>query len=269
MNGANTSELLGRVSQIAVRLPSTVRAGIASRLVAADPVTADTLSFMSRTIPDPSAREEVQALANEWLRADLDPAALGWSLLGASAMDDLHAAKGQEELVWTGPTPFSTTLRRTEQAIVELVSNAEKELWLVCFAAYKVDEIKSAIRAAAERGVEIRLVVESPKVSEGKVEFSALKGLGGEISRLASAYVWPLEKRWKDVAGRHGSLHVKCALADDRQLFVSSANLTEFAMTLNMELGVLVTGGRLPERMGQQLRWLVGDGYLVETDSSE
>jgi PLD-like domain len=44
------------------------------------------------------------------------------------------------------------------------------------------------------------------------------------------------------------SLHAKCAVIDSNLLFLSSANLTEFAFNLNMELGVLIKGGSLPAR---------------------
>jgi hypothetical protein len=43
-----------------------------------------------------------------------------------------------------------------------------------------------------------------------------------------------------------GTLYVKCAVADGRWLFLSSADLTEDAFSNHKELGVLVTGGKLP-----------------------
>jgi phosphatidylserine/phosphatidylglycerophosphate/cardiolipin synthase-like enzyme len=58
--------------------------------------------------------------------------------------------------------------------------------------------------------------------------------------------VWPQEKRPRDEAGRFGSLHAKCAIADEEWLLVSSANLTMYAMNLNMELGLMIRGGNLP-----------------------
>jgi phosphatidylserine/phosphatidylglycerophosphate/cardiolipin synthase-like enzyme len=43
-----------------------------------------------------------------------------------------------------------------------------------------------------------------------------------------------------------GRVHAKCAVADEKVCFVSSANLTSYAMERNMEAGVLVTGGDVP-----------------------
>lgn len=52
------------------------------------------------------------------------------------------------------------------------------------------------------------------------------------------------------------------AAADSRWLFLSSANLTEYAFTINMELGLLVTGGALPGQVEEQFDRLIGIGVL-------
>jgi phosphatidylserine/phosphatidylglycerophosphate/cardiolipin synthase-like enzyme len=46
-------------------------------------------------------------------------------------------------------------------------------------------------------------------------------------------------------------------------MFLSSANLTEYAFTINMELGLLVTGGTLPERVQRHFERLVTAGTLL------
>jgi phosphatidylserine/phosphatidylglycerophosphate/cardiolipin synthase-like enzyme len=76
-------------------------------------------------------------------------------------------------------------------------------------------------------------------------------------------YVWPRDKRPTDAAGRYGSLHAKCTVADTDAILISSANLTAYALALNMELGLLVRGGDLPGRVVGHLRRLVGEGVLV------
>jgi phosphatidylserine/phosphatidylglycerophosphate/cardiolipin synthase-like enzyme len=59
-----------------------------------------------------------------------------------------------------------------------------------------------------------------------------------------------------------GILHVKCAVADAEWLFLSSANLTQQAFTVNMELGMLVRGGTMPGRVEEQFRRLIQNGQL-------
>jgi phosphatidylserine/phosphatidylglycerophosphate/cardiolipin synthase-like enzyme len=56
----------------------------------------------------------------------------------------------------------------------------------------------------------------------------------------------PQDKRIQDENGKIGILHVKFAVADGNHLFLSSANFTEYAFSINMELGLLITGGKLP-----------------------
>src|SRR5215212_8465822 len=75
-----------------------------------------------------------------------------------------------------------------------------------------------------------------------------------DLRALSEVYIWPLDKRPKDGAGRYGSLHAKFAVADEAALFVSSANLTEYAFNFNMELGLLARGGDLPARAVSHLR---------------
>jgi phosphatidylserine/phosphatidylglycerophosphate/cardiolipin synthase-like enzyme len=80
---------------------------------------------------------------------------------------------------------------------------------------------------------------------------------------MAAVYIWPLKRRPVDAAGHHGSLHVKWAVADDAVLLVSSANLTAYAFTLNMELGLLVRGGAIPGRVSAHLDRLIDQHILV------
>ena len=52
-------------------------------------------------------------------------------------------------------------------------------------------------------------------------------------------------------------------MADGRWLFLSSANLTEYAFTINMELGLLVTGGKLPQQVEEHFDRLMATGTLA------
>jgi phosphatidylserine/phosphatidylglycerophosphate/cardiolipin synthase-like enzyme len=45
-------------------------------------------------------------------------------------------------------------------------------------------------------------------------------------------------------------------------LLVSSANLTEYALNLNMELGVLIEGGPQPATVEHQFHELIARGVL-------
>jgi phosphatidylserine/phosphatidylglycerophosphate/cardiolipin synthase-like enzyme len=132
----------------------------------------------------------------------------------------------------------------------------------VSFVAYKVPHVSTALAGAARRGVAVRLILEDAQASQGKVAFDALKGLGSEVAERCAVYIWPIEKWQKAPGGKHGSLHAKCAIADGLRLLISSANLTEHALSVNIELGVLVKGGALPARAESYWTWLIQSGVL-------
>ena len=104
--------------------------------------------------------------------------------------------------------------------------------------------------------------VETPNKIEGQAEYDTIQALGDQVGAVSAVYYWPEEQRAQDDGGKHGILHVKCAVADGRWLFLSSANLTEYAFTINMELGLLVTGGPLPWQVEEQFDRLIGMGVL-------
>ena len=64
-------------------------------------------------------------------------------------------------------------------------------------------------------------------------------------------------------SGKLASLHAKCAVSDGQRLLVSSANLTEFALNFNMELGLLVAGGEAPRRVEKHFDALMNTGELT------
>ena len=164
--------------------------------------------------------------------------------------------------MWTGPNPETLPLRRTDQSLLDVINAARISLTIVTFAAYRVPAIADALVRAAQREVRIRIIIESAQSSEGKIAYEAIDALGPIVSRVAAVYVWPIDKRSVDHQGRHGSLHAKCAVADDAVLFVSSANLTTYALTLNMELGHLIRGGMAPRAVADDFSRLIAHGVL-------
>ena len=175
--------------------------------------------------------------------------------------------KRQVELVWSGPTTLSSTLRSTGPALLELIRGAKELVYLVTFAAYKVPDVVEAIGAAIHRGVRVVFVLESDSVSGGKVDFDPLPHLLGGAAKHVEVFVWPMHERRRDARGRHGTLHAKFAVADRRRLLISSANLTADAFDLNIELGVLLTGGTAPEEAASQVDELIRLGVLQRHSS--
>jgi len=178
-------------------------------------------------------------------------------LVTAAKSEHDHRHESTVEIVWTGPEPAETRFRQTEQAILEVVCAATRRLTIVSYAVYRIPRIREALVAAATRGVGIRLIVETLSRIKGQGEYDCLLALGDKLAAACSVYYWPQENRPKDDNGKLGILHVKCAVADEHRMFLSSANFTEYAFIINMELGLLVTGGRSPAQVEQQFDRLI------------
>ena len=183
-------------------------------------------------------------------------------LSGAFHAVTMERAKNRVELVWSGPAALRSPLRSTEPALLELLNSARDSVYLVTFAAYKVPAIAAAVSAALGRGVRVVFVLENDESSDGKVSFDPLPYLGGAQMASIEVYEWPLSKRGRDDRGRHGTLHAKFAVADRTRMLVSSANLTEHAFNLNLELGVMVTGSDAARQAVEHIDTLIFEGVL-------
>jgi phosphatidylserine/phosphatidylglycerophosphate/cardiolipin synthase-like enzyme len=78
---------------------------------------------------------------------------------------------------------------------------------------------------------------------------------------MVAFYVWQQAERSNH--NELGAVHAKCAVADGKVAFVTSANLTAAAMERNMEVGLLIRGGHVPEQLHQHFSALVESGTIV------
>jgi len=205
-------------------------------------------------------------VAAEWARCaeNLSGSEVAVALEAAALQERQLREMSSVEVVWTGPTAASAGLRSTEQVILDLIRSARQSIWIVTFAAYKVGSLVTALRDAVARGVRVAFVLEDKDESGGKLSLSALPAFTGDGLDAAMVYGWPLEHRPRNDRGDHGALHAKCVLVDSQRLFVSSANMTEYALTLNIELGVLLNGGDAPRLVERNLTELIRMGVLRE-----
>lgn len=218
----------------------------------------------AQSVPQPHLRSLVLDMMMAWEQqaADVAPAEVALMLRTAAATTRSVKEAQTIELVWTGPFVAGPAMRRTDQALLQVINAAQHSLLIVSFAVYKIPAIAAAIVRAAERGVMIRICVEAPEPSGQKMAHDTIKALGTAVAQRAAIYVWPSKKRPTDEHGRAGVLHAKCAVADGRVLFLSSANLTDNAMTLNMELGVLVQSATHAARVEAQFEQMIAQGVL-------
>jgi cardiolipin synthase len=110
------------------------------------------------------------------------------ALLTAAQAAKAHRREPAIEIVWTGQETPVSTFRRTEQALLEVVESASLRLWVVSSAVYHIPRIRDALVAAAERGVRIRLIIETANEHEGKDTYQTFRALGERVASVSAVY---------------------------------------------------------------------------------
>lgn len=209
------------------------------------------------SVQSAQASDALKTLIEAWRRSTTDGPTLAAMLLAASDAYRLAESIQQVELVWTGPTTELVPARRTEQALIQVIDAARQRLFITSYVAYDIESVARALKSAAERDVQIDFLVEMSSAQGGKVSTDPIANLR-KIVPAARFYVW----KNKAAAFGNGSVHAKVAVADRALCFITSANLTGYAMDQNMEAGVLVSGKPLPDQLHRHMEALVSTGVV-------
>ena len=165
---------------------------------------------------------------------------------------------GRQELLWTGPATAAVPIRQTEQALIQVIQFAKKDLFIVSFVAYAVPSVVEALCEAQERNVVLNFLLEQSQDAGGKVTTDSIANLREKLP-AAHFHIWQQPDTEKPAA-----VHAKCAVADGELAMITSANLTGKAMNENMELGILINGGSVPKQLAEHLYALVTEKIIIE-----
>ena len=245
-------KLLAAVAAVARLVSPDKVEAIASRIRLTDALKA--ASALSGVVGTPIASGVIGELVEAWQSVPVSSDELASMLLAARHVLAKVASEQSTELVWTGPTPPFVSARRTEQALLQVINAARATLFITSFVAYDISSIVKALNEASARGVLISMLLELSQEHGGSISIDAI----GKMKVLVpSARLYA----WQDKAEEFsdGRVHAKVAVADGNICFITSANLTGFAMERNMEAGVLISGGNIPRLLNEHL------GSLVDT----
>jgi cardiolipin synthase A/B len=253
--------LLAAIRSLVVQLPPSTVDALARRLDTFDRV-AD-----GRDLPalgaTPTARQVIEGLMMALSNAgEVEPRALALALRAASSVAADFSQRQATEIAWTGPATESVPVRRVDQVMYELIDGANATVLLATYAAYKAERAIEALRRAVDRGVTVDLVVELAEARGGSLSFDNVDAIAAAIPG-ARVYWWPGDQRPLTDEGRSGSMHAKCLVVDGSIALVSSANMTDYALERNMELGVLLRGGSVPRQLAAHFQQLEARGHLV------
>ncbi len=165
---------------------------------------------------------------------------------------------GRQELLWTGPTTATVPIRQTEQALIQVIQFAKRDLFIVSFVAYAVPTVMEALLDAQERNVVLNFLLEQSQDTGGKVSTDSIANLRAKLP-AAHFHIW--KQTGSDTPA---AVHAKCAVADGELAMITSANLTGKAMNENMELGILLSGGPVPRQLSEHLHALITERIITE-----
>lgn len=207
---------------------------------------------LSDVVGTATARAVVDRLVDAWRATSVGSDELALMLLAAGHAFENVSRHQSTELVWTGPTTPFVSARRTEQALLQVINAAKQTLFVTSFVAYDVSTIVKALNEASTRGVDISMLLEASQDHGGSISFDAIGKMESLVPN-AHLYTW----RDRGEIFSEGRVHAKVAVADRHTCFITSANLTGFAMDRNMEAGLLLSGGNIPQMLEEHLRALV------------
>jgi putative cardiolipin synthase len=200
-------------------------------------------------------------LVAAWEAADPPPPGAAIALaLESAALVQAEAASRRSDVVISGPASDSAAVRLTSSVITELIHDSRESLLIVSFAAFGVADVVRELAQAAARGVRIDLILESTADEGG-----TLRGATGasaafeKIRNDATFWTWPASRR--PVAGTsRAALHAQLIAADERVALLGSANVTDRALALNLEVGVILRDPEAVRRLVRHFRSLMRPG---------
>lgn len=243
-------DLMETIAEIATELPPAHISAWADVLTSVDEPSPALEAALIDARPGYAASRHAQQLVQAWraTATTLPGAAIVLALRSAARIQQQAAAR-RADLVISGPTSPSVPVRLTSSVVVEVIRAARSSLLIVSFAAYGVAEVIAELAAASARGVRIDLVLEGTAADGG-----ALRGLTGasaafsQLADHATFWHWPAHRR--PTAGKSRSaLHAKIIAADTTTALISSANLTDRALSTNLEVGVVLKDPGVVQRL--------------------
>nr|WSY53232.1 DISARM system phospholipase D-like protein DrmC [Streptomyces sp. NBC_00886] len=181
--------------------------------------------------------QQLSEITRVW-RAEV-PGLTGAGLALALATARSFPRPGPPQVAVSGPMSPSIPARLTSGVAVDVIRSADTSLLIASFAAHGARNVVTEIGRAVGRGVHVDLLLEES--TQASVAFAALPD---------HVHIWHR-------VGSSGVLHAKLIAADRHTALLGSANLTDRALSDNIELGVVLRDPHLLEPLVDHFHWLL------------
>jgi phosphatidylserine/phosphatidylglycerophosphate/cardiolipin synthase-like enzyme len=157
---------------------------------------------------------------------------------------------GDVRLRYVGHKPYDEERLPLTNAFVQAIQGAQRSIWWGCHGVRPPRILAESLAAAAERGVEVRLITNSKASSRSLMGHGLLGWMYWECS---NHFRWLLERDvhvhlWE----RPGAFHSKNLLVDDEVCAVGSYNVANGSAFHHTESAIFAYGGELPAEVRRQ-----------------
>lgn len=169
------------------------------------------------------------------------------------------------ELVTTGPEAPGISNRDTSVVVRDLFRGANKHVMVAGYAVYQGQQVFECLADRMEEidSLEVSMYLNLPR--EDGCDIASL--VAYRFSKQFRKKHWPPGKRLPEIffdprsidsnPRKRASLHAKCVVVDEKEVFISSANFTRRAQYDNIEVGVLISSEKIAAQLIQHFAKLV------------
>ena len=178
-----------------------------------------------------------------------------WQIIGLCV--SLHRRQNDEkaELAITAPPSFRFKARKINDVVEEMLKNVSKSITLTGYAVSDYfSEMLDTIILQSQKGVYVRLYLND--YEKQKKQLTRLMDLRSKFLR-----VYDYQKQTDDAMA---ALHAKTIVVDEREVIVSSANLSYHGMEGNIEMGIRLESRDKAQQIEEVLNEMIRMKLFVE-----
>ena len=175
------------------------------------------------------------------------------------------------DLVTSGPEAPGITNRETSVVVREMFAHAKQSVTVIGYAVYQGQKVFEALaqRMDSKPDLQVELFL---NISRGDGDTTKSKILVSRYVERFKSHQWPKGSRLptvyydprsvSDDIPIRSSLHAKCVVVDENDVFVSSANFTEAGQERNIEVGLRLDNAWLARKLVEHFKKMVETGQF-------
>lgn len=182
-----------------------------------------------------------------------------------------HADPTGIDLVTSGPEAPGITNRDTSVVVREMFAHAKQSVTVIGYAVYQGQKVFEALahRMDSKPELQVELFL---NISRGDGDTTKSEILVSRYVERFKSHQWPKGSRLpivyydprsvSDDTPIRSSLHAKCVVVDESDVFVSSANFTEAGQERNIEVGLRLDNAWLARKLVEHFKKMAETGQF-------